>query len=301
MDPTKRNHTPSKLFIWERISIPKYLKLIIKLVISGLALYFVFKKVELREIVAIISEGNPVWLIPAIAMFNISQFISSTRLLGIFKSSDVEISRRENLKLYYIGMFYNLFLPAGIGGDAYKLAFLRANKRGNTRIIFEGLLVDRISGLTVLVWLAMAFFMVGGFVLILGDVWMWIGILLLLVLFPLAFFTVKLIFKIFKIVWTRAIAYSFLIQLAQIGSVYYLLLCLGEANIFNYLIVFLFSSIASVFPFTMGGIGIRELVFIWFSGTVGLQEETGVAIGLLFFIMTSISSLPGAFLQVKPS
>ena len=41
-----------------------------------------------------------------------------------FKQEGVFISEKESLKLYYKGMFYNIMLPGGIGGDGYKGYYL---------------------------------------------------------------------------------------------------------------------------------------------------------------------------------
>lgn len=58
-------------------------------------------------------------------MFNISKIISSIRLNRYFKDINLSLSQTYNLKLYYLGMFYNLFLPGGIGGDGYKIYIIK--------------------------------------------------------------------------------------------------------------------------------------------------------------------------------
>ncbi len=52
-------------------------------------------------------------------------------------------------------MFYNLFLPGGIGGDGYKIYLLQKNYQTGTKKIFGAVLADRISGMVALVVLAL--------------------------------------------------------------------------------------------------------------------------------------------------
>ena len=50
------------------------------------------------------------------------------------------------LCLCYVGMFYNLFLPGGIGGDAYKVYQLRKYHQGRTFAIVQAMIFDRLNG-----------------------------------------------------------------------------------------------------------------------------------------------------------
>jgi uncharacterized membrane protein YbhN (UPF0104 family) len=63
----------------------------------------------------------------------------------------------------------------------------------------------------------------------------------------------------------------------------------------QYMFIFLLSSIASVLPLTIGGLGIRELVFLEGSKWFGLLQETSVSISLLFYLLTVIASAIGAY------
>jgi len=51
---------------------------------------------------------------------------------------------------YYIGMFYNLFLPGSVGGDAYKVFLLHEQGVGRTKPLILATLLDRLSGLAML-------------------------------------------------------------------------------------------------------------------------------------------------------
>jgi uncharacterized membrane protein YbhN (UPF0104 family) len=95
------------------------------------------------------------------------------------------------------------------------------------------------------------------------------------------------------IFWT-SLGYSAMVQLAQLISVWFILMALGVTDsVLEYLLVFLISSIVAVLPITIGGIGSRELVFYYGARWLGLQEDTSIGISMTFFLITALVSLAG--------
>jgi len=60
--------------------------------------------------------------------------------------------------------------------------------------------------------------------------------------------------------------------------------------------LFLVSSVVAVLPLTIGGVGVRELTFLYGLEFIGEEPSLGVTFSFLFFIITAISSLMGLFL-----
>src|SRR5690554_5076610 len=121
-------------------------KLILKIGITLVSLYLVFSKVSIKDLKEALTESDPIFFILAFFIFFISQVITSTRLNGIFKGVGLHISEKYNFKLYLLGMFYNLFLPGGIGGDGYKIFFLRRKFHIKGRRLLMAIFFDRLSG-----------------------------------------------------------------------------------------------------------------------------------------------------------
>ena len=69
-------------------------------------------------------------------------------------------------------------------------------------------------------------------------------------------------------------------------------------NILAYQLVFLLSSIVAVLPLTIGGVGARELVFIYAHTYAGIQETAAVAFSLIFFLISALVSLSGSWIKV---
>jgi len=91
--------------------ITKLLKLLLKIVVSGLAVYYVVSKLEFNEMITTIKSAT-IWLLPvALMIYAGSQYFAAERLNCLFKRININLSKLENIKLYWLGLFYNLFLP----------------------------------------------------------------------------------------------------------------------------------------------------------------------------------------------
>ncbi len=136
----------------------KYLKPILKLIVSGLILFFVYKKIDFESLKETLSSANVLFLIVGFVLFLFSQFVSSLRLQAFWKVLKIKISNLENWKLYLIGMYYNLLLPGGIGGDGYKVFYLDKQFETGKKKLLTALIFDRLSGLLgLLLWLCLLF------------------------------------------------------------------------------------------------------------------------------------------------
>jgi uncharacterized membrane protein YbhN (UPF0104 family) len=105
--------------------------------------------------------------------------------------------------------------------------------------------------------------------------------------------------EVYPVFW-GSIGYAALVQLAQLASAYFILMALNvEENQLSYLFIFLISSIVSVLPLTIGGIGSREVTFFYGAKLLGLDENTSVGISMEFFIITALVSLFGILYHFK--
>lgn len=276
------------------------LKFLVKIALSALAIYLVFSKVELDEVWSLVKQSNPLYLLGAIVLFNLSKFFSAQRLLALFRAIGVAISGNYNLRLYYIGMFYNLFLPGGIGGDGYKIFHLNRKSATSKRVLLSAVLLDRISGAALLAFLALLIASFQESILVLfpsfWTVLIYIGAVLAI---PALVVLIRLAFAKFKSVTPRVISWSLFVQLAQLGCAWFILSAYGVDDHFAiYFVLFLVSSIAAMLPISFGGVGLRELVFLYASQELPIDETAAVALGLVFFLITALSSFIGVFLHL---
>ncbi len=273
----------------------KFAKPILKLLISCLILFFIFKKIDIAALAETLGESN-IWLILlAFVFFILSQFISSLRLQLFWAALDVHISKIDNWKLYLVGMYYNLLLPGGIGGDGYKVYVLDQDYKTGKKKLISALVFDRLAGLLALfLWLCLLF----ASYIIWKELNMMISLALIamgLSSIPISYFILKKFFIIYVPLYINALGYSLLIQGLQLTTCVLILFALGAFKfILPYLAVFLISSIAAVIPITFGGAGARELTFLASANYFpSIDVNIAVSLGLVFYILSVFASLLG--------
>lgn len=278
----------------------KIFKLLLKLLLTGLALFLVFRKIDTEITWKAIKDADFIYLLLALLVFALSKVASAFRLNYFFADLGLRIPHVQNLKLYGIGMFYNLFLPGGIGGDGYKVYLLNRFYKTPAKQLVQAVVLDRINGLFALVFLMLVILLWVDIDILLSidlAVLAWAGMLGLTIGF---FGMMWFLFRRFTGSMGITLGCSLLVQLLQLACAFFILSSLGAtAQVMEYQFVFLLSSIVAVLPLTIGGIGARELVFIYSHDYLGIDENVAVAFSLLFFLITALTSLPGVFMKFK--
>jgi uncharacterized membrane protein YbhN (UPF0104 family) len=278
------------------------LKTALKILLTGGALYLVFQKIDTDNLLQLSKTLSWGWLVPAIALFVGSKVATAIRLNAYFANIHISLSFWENWRLYLIGMFYNLFLPGGIGGDGYKVYLLNNQFKTPVKELLKASLLDRLGGLIAILGLLFGILLVIELPLPLGNPG--IGKILFAVgaigMIPGFWLLQKFLFSNFLPSFWQGIFWSIVGQLAQMAAVVCLLLALGVQDKFlAYQAVFLLSSIVAVLPLTIGGVGARELVVVYAHSYAGIQETEAVAFSLLFFLISAAVSLSGAWVKWK--
>ncbi len=270
----------------------------LKVIISAALLYFIFTKLNVSEVFQTVKMANFLYLGLAVILFTLSKVIAAFRLNLYFHELKIHLTHLSNLKLYLLGMFYNLFLPGGIGGDAYKGYVIKKKFEINTKKVVAVLVLDRLSGLLLLfVYACLLSFFISNDIF---KTYQFLAMILLPLSVLTFWFLNKKFFKYVLPVFWKSVGYSAFVQLSQLICVYLIMKALRiEMNTVAYLFIFLVSSIVSVIPLTIGGIGSRELTFFYGASLLGLNENTSVGISMLFFIITAIVSLFGVIYHFK--
>lgn len=284
------------------MDLKKNLKIFLKIFFTVFALFFIFQRVELKEILKTFEKCKKIDLFFAFVFFNFSKIISSVRLNLFFKNLGFKLKEIDALRLYYIGMFYNLFLPGGIGGDGYKIYLLKRANFADFKSLFQATLLDRISGLIPLIIFAGILFFFSN----LSSRFEWLiffDIFVLILIFPLLWGIYKFLFKRFYNLLFSSTLLGFLTQFFQLLSAYFIAksLFIEDDFLIDTLFLFLISSIVAVLPISFGGIGLREGVFLYGFFLLNLPAQKGVAFGIIFFLITAISSFVGLFLKEEKS
>ena len=280
-----------------KIKLPPYVKVLIKLAFMVAALWYVFSRLDIREVLDLMARANIPLLIAALLALVLSKIVSAIRLNRYLGSIGIFISETAHMKLYLLGMYYNLFLPGGIGGDGYKIYLL--NKRYDIKLkrVFWAVMVDRVNGVVALFCIAVVLFC------LIPEMqnyaaYSWLLIPLAIVV---SYQAIKYFFRYLLSVFWSTYVLSLLVQALQVLAAWLILLALGGTGYpVSYLFVFLISSMVAVLPITIGGIGSREFTFMLGAQWLGLDPALSIALSLLFYLLNAFMSFWGIIYSLGP-
>lgn len=268
----------------------KLLKLFLKIAVSIICLWYVSGKIDFAKAGIALKNANWPYLFLALTAFIFSKLISAIRLNIYFSNIGINLPQWQNAKLYWLGMFYNLFLPGSISGDAYKVILLTKRYNIPYKKTTAAVLLDRFSGLLGL-GIILAIY---GIIVLNSDLYidgLIAGVILSIAAF---YFIIKKWLKDFIPSFIPTLLLGIVVQALQVVCAY---LIMASLNIpfrqTQYIFLFLVSSIVAVLPLTIGGLGARELVFLEGSKYFGLIKENSVVISILFYLITLFTSAWG--------
>ena len=265
----------------------------LKVIISIVLLYLVFRKIAFQEIAQIIKKVRWGYLFLAAIFFLASQLLSAKRLENFLHTQGFALSFRSNLELYFLGMFYNFFIPGGIGGDAYKVYILKKKFGWSGKRITSALFNDRLSGLLAILM------MILGLLALLVELPFAAGLVVgSFILGVAAYFIITKIFPVYKPIYFISLLYSLLVQSMQVICFILLIKSLGmNDNSVIYAVTFLASSVLSLISFA--GIGVREMMFLQASKFFNYSASISVSASLLFSLITICFSFLGIYFQLR--
>ena len=131
-------------------TLSKTLKLLLKIVVTILCFWYISTKIDFNKAFDAFLNANWIFLFLAVLSFLFSKLLAAFRLNINFRNINLNLPQWRNIKLYWLGMFYNLFLPGAISGDAYKVILLNRRYKVSLKKTTSAVLLDRFSGLLAL-------------------------------------------------------------------------------------------------------------------------------------------------------
>lgn len=234
-------------------------ELLLKTLITIACFWYISTKIDFTEAWHSLLKANWWLLFIAVLFYFISKVVSGFRLNINFRNIKLYLSEWDNLKLYWLGMFYNLFLPGAISGDAYKVILLNRVYKAPLKKTSMAVLLDRFSGL---LGLGVLLSIYG--ILVLDNYLYQILLVSACALIIIIFYLVLRFFlKEFVPGFTHTFLLGVLVQALQVICIYCIMGSLQISLLQSeWILIFLASSAISVLPLSLGGgLGTRELVF----------------------------------------
>jgi len=271
----------------------KVLKLLLKIAVTILCFWYISRKIDFTKAKDAAMQADWWWLFLSVVAFAFSKFLASFRLNIYFKNIGIYLSQKTNLKLYWLGMFYNLFLPGAISGDAYKVVLLTRKYNVSYKKITAAVLLDRFSGL-----LALGLILSVYGVIVLDKQLYDIILISGSILSVAALYTVvRYLFKDFLPGFWPTFFWGIAVQIFQVVCVYCILIALHlPLHQSEWIFIFLVAAVISVIPISLGGgLGVREIVFQNGATYFGIDPHVAVVISVLFYFSNLLSSVWGVY------
>jgi uncharacterized membrane protein YbhN (UPF0104 family) len=273
--------------------LSKYLKLLLKIGVTAACFWYISKKIDFNAAKEAFLKSNWLWLSLSVILLMLSKLFSAFRLNIYFRNIHIHLTEWRNIKLYWLGMFYNLFLPGSISGDAYKVVLLKKKYDSSYKKTSAAVLLDRFSGL-----LALGLIMsVYGIIVLDKSLYDVILVICSVAAIVVLYFAVRFYFKDFLPGFWATFVWGLLVQLTQVVCVYCILLSLDmPVDQPQWVFIFLVAAVVAVFPVSLGGgLGTREVVFVEGAKYFHLDPQIALVISLLFYLSTVIASIWGLY------
>lgn len=125
----------------------------LKVVGTVVLVAFLLSRLPLREIEAAFTHPRWGWLGLSFVVYAVSAVLGAWQWALLLRAMGIAATWPELFRLYHIGLFFNNFLPANVGGDAWKILDLGA-RDGRRAGVLAATLLDRLIGLAALTLLA---------------------------------------------------------------------------------------------------------------------------------------------------
>ena len=297
------------------------LKVAVTLALYALVLY----KIDVRQFLGRLREAHLGWVVLGVAAYAAGQWLSAWRWWLLLRPVRLAVPYLRVVAFYFIGMFFNFFLPTIVGGDAVK-AILLARETGAPARATMSVFMERNLGLLALLTIAtaaalvappvavkgvsilqLALLLFAGFIvvnIILADRRAYHVIDYLVAMTPLAGMRSRAASLYDAVVPYRerrwwgitaaAVAQSFLFQAIVILVVFLSANAIEQHPPVAALAVFVpLISLAGMLPISVNGLGIREALYLLLFGRIGVPADAAVSMAFLYFAVTFVASLPG--------
>jgi uncharacterized protein (TIRG00374 family) len=298
---------------------------VIKIVVTVALYAAVFYKVDADKMWSHLQTVRAGWVMVGILAYVAGQWLSAWRWWLLLRPVQLTVPYLRMVGFYFIGMFFNHFLPTIVGGDAVK-AILLARETGAPARSTMSVFMERNVGLLALLAIATLAAFVAPPVAVKG-----VSLLHLTLLLSFGFIVTNVVLAnrrayhlidylvaltpLSHIRSRAASLYEAVVPYLQRRSRGVLAVAVGQSLLFQgvvILVVFLNAralatdvplpalavfvpliSLAGMLPISVNGLGIREALYVLLFGRIGVPGDVAVSLALLYVVVTLAASLPG--------
>lgn len=305
----------------------------LRILISIALIGYLLATTNLGELFAMLKSWNAVYFLIAVLLGILRNAIFAYRWKVTLTVSGIKASFPTLVKFYFVGTFFNLFLPTALGGDVvrgYDLATYSGQRMGAVTSV----LVERIVGFFALVFIAL-FALLFGHGVIENTAVTSVILIVCLSYFALTIivFNAKIMKKLiamlkfiklwdigerldrmvdslhaftaYRAVLGQCFILSIICQTLAILAAYSLALTINLKLALVYFFVALpMIWIITMVPMSINGLGVREGAFVFFFTRLGVSDSAALLLSFLNFSQMIVLGLIGGIIyllgQVSP-
>jgi glycosyltransferase 2 family protein len=245
----------------------------------------------------------------ALGLYLLTQAASGLRWQMLSRPLGFNRTFVDYTRMYFVGMFFNLFLPTSVGGDVMRAWQLRSGDDRKIHALLS-VFIDRASGLFVLLCLGLAGVLASPVPLpdsirravyitaacaVAGAISVGIATLL-----GRRFEKMQKLSAVMNVylknpgLAINTTLLSLVIQAANVAVLWILSLALNlEVPAGYYVVAVPMITLMTVLPISLNGIGVREGGMILFLGPLGVSDAAAVSLAVLWFMVFTAASLLG--------
>ena len=303
-------------------------KLLIRIGIGLLVVaILIWRTPDRHKLATTLTHAHVGWVVAAGVAIFAGIFASTLRWKAYLYALEIYLPFPTVLRLYFVGTFFNAFLPSGIGGDAYKAVRI-GKARGGMPSAFASVFLDRFAGFIGLSGLGLL-----GALITLAAHQKHLKVALISAVLCAGMLSAAAILLIWgerllgrgRVIKEHGIGGKLREAVRAIhaagrhpqaaargylfGVVFQILVltynvCVGRAlgithiSIVQMTGIVVITSLATIIPLSPGGLGFRETAYVWALGTFGVVHSQGLAFALLVLIVLLLTSAVGGLVYV---
>ncbi|NET62658.1 MAG: flippase-like domain-containing protein [Symploca sp. SIO2E6] len=295
---------------------------LLKISVSIGLLIFALMQVDLQQTWIQFRQLSPVFVVIALIYYTILQWLSSWRWQIVLHPTEHFVPMDVLFTSYLAGMFLNTFLPGSLGGDVYRV-YRVTQVTKDSQVALVSVFLERFSGLVVLSAIAtlslpLTFKLVESWdvILLCASIVTALIVGLVLIMSPQLLHWVEpwlVKFRLGSLAERLTKIQGLLLQFAQdqqavvsstilsliiqLGIIYYHYLIAQQLQLpvsFWQLLVFVpIVAVVTVLPISVGGLGVKEGLWIYLFARIGLSPEQAVLLSLIVTWLGWLLSLAG--------
>lgn len=297
---------------------------LVKIVVSVGLLVLLIQAVGWQETLAVARRARLGFLGMAAGIYLLTLFVRAARWQILLGAQGIRVPVRRLAYLYFVGSFFNMVLPSGVGGDVIKIYELARHNPGDLSHfearVTSSVIADRVSGLVVLFLMGTVALpwaverlppsIVGVLLALTGASLVGLGVLLIPSLRRRVEHHIPGAHWLFSRRGVRGLyasldSYSWpalwraaLVSLGFNGLIVLVNVALGLAfhvnvRLVDYIVFVPIISFLLVLPVSINGLGVREGGYVALFGQVGVPRESALAMSLAFYAVTLLAGLIG--------